>query len=115
MDMPSAFPPGTDVNFPSSSVFGCASSVCFLVSSLFASGVFACGFSVGPCAASFFGCAAKEGSSTDRKSTRLNSSHTVISYAVFCLKKKKNKTHNRLKALRQQRLAVFLLLMRYLV
>src|SRR5436190_17499874 len=28
----------------------------------------------------------------DRKSTRLNSSHTVISYAVFCLKKKK-KTH----------------------
>src|SRR5437588_1076769 len=30
----------------------------------------------------------------DRKSTRLNSSHTVISYAVFCLKKKKNK-HSR--------------------
>src|SRR5436190_13344815 len=28
----------------------------------------------------------------DRKSTRLNSSHTVISYAVFCLKKKKNDT-----------------------
>src|SRR5437588_8467478 len=28
-------------------------------------------------------------SETDRKSTRLNSSHTVISYAVFCLKKKK--------------------------
>src|SRR5438034_881991 len=28
----------------------------------------------------------------DRKSTRLNSSHTVISYAVFCLKKKKNET-----------------------
>src|SRR5438132_10552847 len=27
--------------------------------------------------------------SADRKSTRLNSSHTVISYAVFCLKKKK--------------------------
>src|SRR5947207_6671495 len=27
----------------------------------------------------------------DRKSTRLNSSHTVISYAVFCLKKKKNR------------------------
>src|SRR5438132_10193480 len=26
----------------------------------------------------------------DRKSTRLNSSHTVISYAVFCLKKKKH-------------------------
>src|SRR5438132_11623685 len=30
-------------------------------------------------------------SELDRKSTRLNSSHTVISYAVFCLKKKKNK------------------------
>src|SRR5438034_8846190 len=29
-----------------------------------------------------------EGTSIDRKSTRLNSSHTVISYAVFCLKKK---------------------------
>src|SRR5947207_9279945 len=28
----------------------------------------------------------------DRKSTRLNSSHTVISYAVFCLKKKKRDT-----------------------
>src|SRR5256885_10610235 len=27
---------------------------------------------------------------TDRKSTRLNSSHLVISYAVFCLKKQKN-------------------------
>src|SRR5690349_23540663 len=29
---------------------------------------------------------------TDRKSTRLNSSHVEISYAVFCLKKKKRKT-----------------------
>src|SRR3712207_7463903 len=29
---------------------------------------------------------------TDRKSTRLNSSHANISYAVFCLKKKKKKT-----------------------
>src|SRR5690606_40436835 len=29
--------------------------------------------------------------SIDRKSTRLNSSHVKISYAVFCLKKKKNK------------------------
>src|SRR2546429_6668176 len=29
----------------------------------------------------------------DRKSTRLNSSHGYISYAVFCLKKKKNKLH----------------------
>src|SRR5688500_19598496 len=30
----------------------------------------------------------------DRKSTRLNSSHLVISYAVFCLKKKKNKVRS---------------------
>src|SRR5438132_3069923 len=37
----------------------------------------------------------RPGSGIDRKSTRLNSSHTVISYAVFCLKKKK--------ALNQQR------------
>src|SRR2546430_7526655 len=29
----------------------------------------------------------------DRKSTRLNSSHSQISYAVFCLKKKKNMNH----------------------
>src|SRR5438034_7324651 len=31
----------------------------------------------------------------DRKSTRLNSSHTVISYAVFCLKKKKKNKDTR--------------------
>src|SRR2546426_11636265 len=30
----------------------------------------------------------------DRKSTRLNSSHLVISYAVFCLKKKKKKVYS---------------------
>src|SRR5438132_3020225 len=33
----------------------------------------------------------------DRKSTRLNSSHTVISYAVFCLKKKKKKVMSNMK------------------
>src|SRR5206468_10772243 len=33
---------------------------------------------------------ARRGSSRDRKSTRLNSSHDQISYAVFCLKKKKD-------------------------
>src|SRR5258708_11762176 len=32
----------------------------------------------------------------DRKSTRLNSSHQIISYAVFCLKKKKKNTLRRL-------------------
>src|SRR5258708_26571153 len=30
----------------------------------------------------------------DRKSTRLNSSHQIISYAVFCLKKKKRRPHH---------------------
>src|SRR5256885_16950698 len=45
---------------------------------------------------SLFGCACKPPRSKrlwlrDRKSTRLNSSHLVISYAVFCLKKKKIK------------------------
>src|SRR2546427_6813760 len=34
-----------------------------------------------------------EATTTDRKSTRLNSSHSQISYAVFCLKKKKKKKH----------------------
>src|SRR5436190_10914309 len=34
------------------------------------------------------------GDRRDRKSTRLNSSHTVISYAVFCLKKKKTYIFN---------------------
>src|SRR5699024_12709591 len=33
---------------------------------------------------------AERASATDRKSTRLNSSHVSISYAVFCLKKKNN-------------------------
>ena len=37
----------------------------------------------------------KRTSFTDRKSTRLNSSHTVISYAVFCLKKKKKNQYQK--------------------
>src|SRR5256885_10051841 len=40
------------------------------------------------------GIAIENGPTKDRKSTRLNSSHLVISYAVFCLKKKKTKTSN---------------------
>src|SRR5690242_20844427 len=43
----------------------------------------------------FFG----EGCLTDRKSTRLNSSHMSISYAVFCLKKKKYNRDNALSLL----------------
>src|SRR2546422_7310261 len=37
-----------------------------------------------------FRCIAATNKDLDRKSTRLNSSHGYISYAVFCLKKKKN-------------------------
>src|SRR5260221_1663166 len=44
----------------------------------------ACGFALGP---TILGSGAVK-SARDRKSTRLNSSHTVISYAVFCLQKK---------------------------
>src|SRR5207248_10258687 len=52
-----------------------------------------------PCFASLLPRCAVKGARTprnrrDRKSTRLNSSHRTISYAVFCLKKKKiNKNH----------------------
>src|SRR2546430_10268732 len=38
----------------------------------------------------FLGYPVNRGSRADRKSTRLNSSHSQISYAVFCLKKKKS-------------------------
>src|SRR5688500_19389958 len=39
------------------------------------------------------GLASAAGADTDRKSTRLNSSHLVISYDVFCLKKKYRRAH----------------------
>src|SRR2546427_7970206 len=41
----------------------------------------------------------------DRKSTRLNSSHSQISYAVFCLKKKKNRRMHTTQRRRKQRRA----------
>src|SRR6266850_5116179 len=40
---------------------------------------------------------------TDRKSTRLNSSHLVISYAVFCLKKKKKKNKYNIQKKKKQK------------
>src|SRR2546427_7762150 len=40
-------------------------------------------------------CGAIDEASQDRKSTRLNSSHSQISYAVFCLKKKKKQNPSR--------------------
>src|SRR5207249_8632616 len=39
-------------------------------------------------------CETNDNREADRKSTRLNSSHVSISYAVFCLKKKKKKSTN---------------------
>src|SRR5688500_19599672 len=45
--------------------------------------------SISAITASLFG--VSDRAASDRKSTRLNSSHLVISYAVFCLKKKKRK------------------------
>src|SRR2546430_5654440 len=44
------------------------------------------------CQRPVFGPAALASEPRDRKSTRLNSSHSQISYAVFCLKKKKHHT-----------------------
>src|SRR5438034_2289835 len=44
------------------------------------------------------------GTAADRKSTRLNSSHTVISYAVFCLKKKKEHANSSTNRTRNTRL-----------
>src|SRR5207248_9599091 len=43
------------------------------------------------------GCASSPTPTVDRKSTRLNSSHRTISYAVFCLKKKKEKKKKKIK------------------
>src|SRR5262245_62849100 len=45
------------------------------------------------CAALASVCKRTDAKAADRKSTRLNSSHLGISYAVFCLKKKKKKKH----------------------
>src|SRR5687768_17838008 len=46
---------------------------------------------IGAAGAALFNAQARDIPIKDRKSTRLNSSHGYISYAVFCLKKKKNK------------------------
>src|SRR5437763_7405633 len=46
----------------------------------------------------------RAGLDRDRKSTRLNSSHRCISYAVFCLKKKKNKNDDKVEMKLKERL-----------
>src|SRR5438270_9714631 len=45
---------------------------------------------------------ARDRPASDRKSTRLNSSHSQISYAVFCLKKKKKKQKRQIKNNKEQ-------------
>src|SRR6266702_7589605 len=68
-------------------------STLFPYTTLFRSGPFAC-LTLAECILR----KVRSGAGTDRKSTRLNSSHVAISYAVFCLKnKKKNNAHNSLK------------------
>src|SRR3712207_8975892 len=59
--------------------FGVGGRVGEVIFALIATGVFV-----------IFGCTLLSALSLDRKSTRLNSSHANISYAVFCLKKKKH-------------------------
>src|SRR5256885_13261776 len=54
------------------------------------SAVFEVIFLARPLAGLHLACLVTHTAAVDRKSTRLNSSHLVISYAVFCLKKKKN-------------------------
>src|SRR5690242_21000635 len=50
----------------------------------------------GPLTMSGWGLSDERGSFIDRKSTRLNSSHMSISYAVFCLKKKNNELSSKM-------------------
>src|SRR5438270_980724 len=52
---------------------------------------------------------ARPGKAADRKSTRLNSSHSQISYAVFCLKKKKKNKQEGVRDRRVQRSALFVI------
>src|SRR5574337_1569105 len=54
-------------------------------------------------AAEVFGAELAEPRPRDRKSTRLNSSHHSISYAVFCLKKKKNEKRGSRVSVRDER------------
>src|SRR5207244_5879694 len=72
-------PPPRSTLFPYTTLFRSMSvSGCLISDSSTANGIVAT-------------CAPALAASIDRKSTRLNSSHQIISYAVFCLKKKKIK------------------------
>src|SRR2546422_7444484 len=74
-------------------------STLFPYTTLFRSGFLAQGraleYRLGPGALDLGAAAPAHRDLVDRKSTRLNSSHGYISYAVFCLKKKKKKGKNK--------------------
>src|SRR5438552_9378625 len=74
-------PPRTTL-FPYTTLFRSAESIAIPLSVFVAAEVFVPNFG-------YHGIFAMLAVSIDRKSTRLNSSHQIISYAVFCLKKKK--------------------------
>src|SRR5260221_5144971 len=76
-------PPPRSTLFPYTTLFRSTRTLTQVVDDFLApAGIAATG------AAQCFSQRAGDDKSIDRKSTRLNSSHTVISYAVFCLKKK---------------------------
>src|SRR5438552_10038260 len=87
-------PPPRSTLFPYTTLFRSATNGRWLV----AAGNIASWTGPGTCSASR---AASTAPNTDRKSTRLNSSHQIISYAVFCLKKK-NTHHKNHQLLRSQ-------------
>src|SRR5438034_5909235 len=76
---------GHFVGYAGNAAIGVAIQI-FIVVIVFVISVFS---GMGVLVARFAGANERDKVNRDRKSTRLNSSHTVISYAVFCLKKKR--------------------------
>src|SRR5256885_8987037 len=82
--------------FPYTTLFRSLMSDCLIFAALFATyGVLGRNYAAGPTGAQLFDLPLVAMNTADRKSTRLNSSHLVISYAVFCLKKKNIHTIHR--------------------
>src|SRR5438445_6823101 len=83
-------PPPRSTLFPYTTLFRSEPSLSFSTRLTVPPGYFATAAALALSAAKYPGGTVNR----DRKSTRLNSSHANISYAVFCLKKKKNKKKN---------------------
>src|SRR2546422_2110761 len=81
--------------FPYTTLFRSRTENLLLVSVVAVAIVMVCGGSIVPLGAqpTTTATVSIDDDDIDRKSTRLNSSHGYISYAVFCLKKKKKKQH----------------------